>query len=179
VKLAVPHRPAVLLPVRDSSSRLHSELELDLRTGTWRDRHRCFPTVEVDPDTGAVECHRTADTDRMRFGPVTVSGTEDVRRYQVPVDCAANNPCWLGPPDVDIRGGLTVVHRRADGAVEIAWDLLIEPSPAFEMYAQLGEGPPVTLFTRHPETGDDLIDLIGPPTVAMRGNVVLHCSPRP
>jgi hypothetical protein len=138
-----------------ASSRVHSEIVLDLSTGlTDSESHRCDDTVEVDCEDGDEEGRANGDTSRCSFaGPAP----DPAGRYQLDLRMAANNPLFTGSPDIDVTGTFVV-----DAAARtVSFSGKIDEFPAYEGYVALDDQPPVTLFQRLPDAGRSPADIFG------------------
>jgi hypothetical protein len=149
-----------------ASSRMHSEVRLDLRPspGGMTQWHKCDETVECDMVTGRTLAHRHGNTSRMTFtmGPRRV-GTS----HTILFSCAAHNPCVLPSAvvgDIDFAGTLTFDESRR--VLEL--DCKVDDFPAFEAYAALNDGAGVPLFRLPPPPAHTVMNLPGPPRRPIR-----------
>lgn len=150
---------------RRASSRMHSEITVNLNSATVIDQiHRCDPTIEVDCEDGDEECRETASTSRMSFRDFQVVASDaSSTEMQVRLAAAANNGCFTGSPDIDYQGTLTLNVASNQGqllGVEVGFDGLIEPFPAFELYVAVDNDPGTALYTRSPIPGKSPSNLV-------------------
>jgi hypothetical protein len=148
----------------DAHSRMHSEIEIDLRTRRIvRELHKCYETIEVDCETGEVTCVDSADTAGMTWENFQASGEGAIT---IDLSGSTHNPCMKVAnvpvsPNLDYNGTLTVV--LVEGGVSVSFNGSIETYPAFEMYASVNDGTPTTLFREDIAPGANLLSLTGPP----------------
>lgn len=149
-----------------ASSRMHSEVRLDLRAvpPTLYQWHHCDETIEYDALNGDVVGRGTGSTSRMQFRmrPVDRSGW-----FVIDFECAGHNPCVASSAlfgDIDYRGALR--FNPLVRAVEL--DVRIDDFPAFEGYATLNDGAGVKLFTANPPPGNTVMKLPGLPKRRLR-----------
>ena len=149
------------------SSRMHSYFELQIIFGTPKltQKHRCDPTVEVDCEDGDVECNKSASTNRMNFKLKNSAITG--AKLEIEMECAANNPCFTGSPDIDIKGTFVIDFN----AKKLRFDGKVEDFPAFEAYAIIDNGSINELFTLPPKQGSGPGDLIGDPQRAVNAEI--------
>ena len=124
-----------------------------------REFHRTDMTHKVSCQTGAdLVPPKAGSTSNMHFGtPAMADGI-----IQIVVDGRAANPLAPVPeavsPDVQYGGTFTYDTQkntlRFQGSTKIF--------PAYEAYAQLNDGPIVTLFTISPDQNTSVCDLIDP-----------------
>jgi len=157
-----------------ASSRLHSLIEVDFDSqAIVREIHGCSPTVELDDD-GDVECGPArASTSGMHFKDSTFSGPTEYLTFETTLKAGASNRCWKGSFDIDYSGKVSAARRLTDNTVLVTYDMLIEPFPAFEMYASVNNGPPIALFRRLPKPGLTPMNLFLFPDVPMQGEETL------
>lgn len=131
-----------------ASARLHSEFELDLRSGALTEVHYCGESVEYDCEDGDEECRGTADTGGMYWS--------NLRQHNgsilVDVNGAAGNPCFTGAPEIDYEGTVTIDVAGHT----VSFDGRVNGFPAYEAYATINGGAGETLFQYGPrgEPGD-------------------------
>lgn len=146
-------------------SRMHSEIEIDVSgLREISQRHRCDTTTEIDCEDGDVECSRKGDTSRMRFRNLRGNPTSLVH---VDLTAAANNPCFTGSPDIDYTGTFTI--DPPGGTIE--FNGMIDAFPAFEAYAVVDGGAPLTMFRTLPIPGKNPWNLGGSAVRAQTGRV--------
>ena len=154
---------------------MHSEVEIDITEPKinfqW---HQCSPTNAVSLDTGELTCTASGNTSRMKFlnlrgnttvdpeGGVLIDPREKI--VQIDVDAAANNPCVTGSPDIDFYGAI-VIDPEA-GTLE--FNGMVDGFPAYEMYAAVNNGAPITIFQLMPPPGNDPWNLIGEPNIPVQ-----------
>lgn len=136
-------------------SRLHSEFELDLRSGHLSEVHFCGETVEYDCEDGDEECRDTA-TGQMAWTNLRQHNGDIL----VDLSGAAGNPCFSGAPEIDYEG--TVVIDVS--AHTITFNGLVNGFPAYEGYATINGGAGEVLFQYGPRGGpSDLAGSAGDP----------------
>ena len=121
---------------------MHSEIKIDVTNENpiiINQVHFCGQTHEIDCEDGEEECSQTASNSRMRFFNLRGSRHSTIK---IDLEGAANNPCAIGSPDIDYKGTVTI--NISTGSV--AFDGLIEPFPAFEMYATANDEEVEILF---------------------------------
>lgn len=143
-----------------ASSRVVSEIVMVISGSTvtveqadGRAMHRAGATHNVNCQTGAdIVPSQTASTSNMHFGtPVIADGI-----VQIVVDGRASNPLVVPSPDVQYGG--TFTFNIADKTLRFAGSTKV--FPAYEAYAQLNDGPIVTVFQSPPEPNTTVCDLI-------------------
>lgn len=156
-----------------ASSRMHSEISIDVTVPAApreiNQIHRCDETIEVDCEDGDQECNGRAAINRMKFNNLRFVGG----KILVDVVGAANNPCFTGSPDIDYKGTveITVIPQRL--IAQVAFNGLIEPFPAFEMYAAVNGGIGVPIFRVNPLPGATPGNLFGNANRPVSGTVEL------
>ena len=148
-------------------ARIHSKVEISTADFTLiGETHRCGKTIECDCEDGAVECDKTASSAGLK-----------IAAYQKrPSGCSfqftggAGNPCHTFAPEINWLIKVEVKRVGAGVQVAVLPGSLVEPFPAFEMYAVLG-GTVKTLFRRSPNPGSDPSDLLNDPTEIVTGTV--------
>jgi hypothetical protein len=143
-----------------ASARAVSEIVLVISGGTvtvqpegGREVHRTGATHKVDCQTGVdIVPSQTAATSNMHFGtPAIADGI-----VQIVVDGRASNPLVTPSPDIQYGGTFTfnmlTKTLRFLGSTKVF--------PAYEAYAQLNDGPIVTLFQNSPAANTTVCDLI-------------------
>jgi hypothetical protein len=160
-----------------ASSRMHSELELDLLN--WkitREFHQCCETVEVDHETGEEKCREAAATDNMAFSNLQLA--EGGSTLSVEIKGSSKNPCLKiasveVSPNLDYEGMIIVSLRATDRQVVVTFDGKIETYPAFELYASVNDAPPVAVFREGVMPDATPLNLIGAPTREINRQAVI------
>lgn len=152
-----------------ASSRTRSSVEIDTAMMTLvSQQHDCDDTVEIDCEDGDVECNQTPDNSKLKVSGFTSSGTKCSFSFAG----GAGNPC-AGPlaPDIDWLVHVTV-QKQGTNAVEVKLETgsVVEPFPAFEMYASLN-GTTKQVFQRPPDPGTTPWNLVGPPNKSVSGAI--------
>jgi hypothetical protein len=142
-------------------SRLHSEFELDLRSGHLTEVHYCGETVEYDCEDGEEECRDTAPAGQMLWSNLRQHNGDIL----VDLSGAAGNPCFTGAPEIDYEGTVTIDVR----AHTVTFDGLVNGFPAYEGYATINGGAGETLFQYGPRGGPS--DLAGAASDSVYGTV--------
>lgn len=151
-----------------ASSRTFSSAEIDTAALSLASQnHHCDNTVECDCEDEAEECNETPDADELAvigFAAVANKCTFDFKG-------GAGNPC-AGPvaPDIDLLVHVIVEKSAAALTVKLAPGSVVEPFPAFEMYASLG-GTTKEIFRRSPNAGATPWNLAGDPDEPVSGSV--------
>ena len=153
-----------------ASSRTRSSVEIDTTTMTLiTQKHHCDNTVEVDCEDGDVECNKTPDSSGLTIAGFTSSGP----KCSFVFEGGAGNPCaGAAAPDIDWLANVAVEKQGGSISVKLGAGSLVEPFPAFEMYASLN-GATKQIFQRPPDPGATPWNLVGPPNKAVSGSVVL------
>lgn len=156
------------------SFRMQALIEIDMAASTLKLTPGTGKTVRLSCDKGIVQCEKRAGADRIKakgFGSETLPGGD--RRYFVTLEAAAGNPCVdltgvsIPSPDIDWNFRISILFERSSGKVKVSFDGMIEPFPAFEMYA-VHEGPhPTLLFAEGPLPGSSPWSLPGNPNRAV------------
>jgi hypothetical protein len=162
-------------------SRMTSAINIDVLTPrVVSQTHSCDPTVEVDCEDGAVECQRSGNTSRMKFSNFNCLSpcSAAPRTMTVQLKGAANNPCFMGSPDIDYRGTVTIqISSLASGQVaQVSFNGFVDDFPAFEMYASINGGAGMPLFQLNPLPGKTPANLFGDANRPVRGSVRLACG---
>lgn len=169
-----------------TTSRVHSEIEIDIpgRTivGPNRGTHRADPTTELLRET----FERTGNvargkTNRIAFELLTVdevsSPSGAVPVMKIGLKGAVSNPKSPSSRlfgDIDFKGVL-MLTIHSPRSVEARFVGMVEPFPAFEMYASADGQPPVTVFVFSPNPGTSTRNLPGWPTRSVDSCAVLTC----
>src|SRR5687768_10757598 len=135
--------------------RMQSALAIDLVGGALISHvAHSDATIEVDCSTGAEKCNRVADTNRIvaRNFSKTVE-PNGRRRYFFTLAAAGSNPCVTPSPDIDWLLPVIVEHDPVAQTVNMTVDGMIEPFPAFEMYATFQAAAPTVIFQESPVPG--------------------------
>jgi hypothetical protein len=144
----------------DASSRATTEFEL-LVTGNTavvqpagpRPIQRTGVSHKVDCQTGSdLVPPKSASTDHMSVGHPAVGGNQT----QVVVDGRASNPLVTPSPEVQYGGHFTFDQQNKT----LRFNGSVAKFPAYEIYAQLNNGPVVTVLQLAPEAGSTVKDLI-------------------
>jgi hypothetical protein len=152
---------------RKASSRMHSEITINLTTGLpINQAHRCDATIEVDCEDGQEECRNSASTGNMIFSNVKKTPIpEDIGfQTEIALSGAANNACFKGSPNINYTGTVSILQTSTEQGkpiVSIGLEGFIEPFPAFEIYAALGQSMGIPIFTCPPEAGKTPRNLFG------------------
>ena len=150
-----------------SSSRMRSLVEVDIASMKLISQdHHCDNTVEVDCEDGSIECNQTPDKSRLKLSNFTSVGNKCTFTFKG----GAGNACVTGAPDIDWEVNVIIEFQGIDTlTITVADGSLVEPFPAFEMYASLG-GETKALFQTPPDPGASRWDLIGGPSKAVSGS---------
>jgi hypothetical protein len=134
---------------KSASSRMYAEATVGFSGSVpnMTSRYRCDATQECDCEDGEIECVQVAGISGMSF---TLASTSTDRVAILLLNCAANNPCVTPSPYINMQGTITIDI----GARSVEFDGLVEPFPAFEAYATINHGTPVTLFAVDPLPGN-------------------------
>ena len=141
-----------------ASSRIHAEAVIDLFTGNVVDGTffaLCSPTIEIDGQTGAVTCEKSADPSSIQiFCDLSV----DVQGPGSPTASISfiggvNNPCFAGSPSIQfsITAETKINADRKTGTANITGQ--ISQYPAFELYMAPNSGATLTAFQLPPKDG--------------------------
>lgn len=150
-----------------ASVRMQSLATLRVKNpGLCLHNRRTSGTVELDCEDGDVECTMNADVTDLLLTGLLTSNTGGVALSQFTFDGAANDPCFAGSPDIDWDVDVTVTC--SGGSIVITAQGLVDPFPAFEMYASY-KGVTKTLFLRGPSPGQDPWNLPGEPDETVFG----------
>lgn len=151
----------------DASSRLHHEVMIDLVNNKIVSvLQKCYPTIKVDSlEAGNELCNMSADATNLKIEDVSISA--DKLLFSFKYKGAGKNPCVLVSPDIDwdIKVQAELELGGEGGRIKVAG--LVDAFPAFEMYASIDGGSPVTLFNVLPEEGKTPWNLIGDPNVRL------------
>jgi hypothetical protein len=143
-----------------ASSRAVSEIVLVIAGNTvtveqadGRAMHRTGATHQVNCQTGVeVVPSRTAATSNMHFGTPAIAGG----MVQIVVDGRASNPLVVPSPDIQYGGAFT--FNIAQKTLRFSGST--KGFPAYEAYAQLNDGPMISLFQNPPAPNTTVCDLI-------------------
>ena len=86
---------------------------------------------------------------------MSITGSADDRVYRVPVDCTVSNPCNGTGRRVSFGGEVAIRSRPPARRVDVDVTLRINAFPAFEIYGQVDNGPPIVIGTHFPEQDRD------------------------
>lgn len=157
-----------------SSFRMQALAEIDMAASTIRLTANTGKTFRLSCDRGAVQCERRAGADRIRaknFSSETLADGD--RRYFVTLEAAAGNPCvdlaglTIPSPDIEWVIRVSVLFERAAGKARVSFDGMVEPFPAFEIYALLNGPRPTVLLQEGPLPGSTPWNLPGSPNRAV------------
>lgn len=152
-----------------AASRMRSLVEIDEAGLTLvAQRHHCDNTVEVDCEDGDVECDLPPDPSGLTVVDFQSTGAGCSFRFKG----AANNPCFSGSPYIEWIVSVAVTRSGGRFTVAAQPGSVVEPFPAFEMYATTG-GPAKALFQVPPNAGAGPGDLYGPPNKPVSGSVTV------
>lgn len=154
-----------------AASRTRSSVEIDLNTMTLQSQqHHCDNTVEVDCEDGEVECNKTPDNGRLKVEGFDSAGAKCAFSFAG----GAGNPCApAGAPDIDWLVHVAVEKQAGNKVVvSLRPNSVVEPFPAFEMYASLN-GMAKEVFRRSPDPGATPWDLYGDPNKLVTGSATL------
>ena len=160
-------------------SRMHSEIELALPSFVvLREFHCCDDTVQVDKDSGEEVCREAASTEHMVFEALQLAA--EARTWTCRLHGSTKNACLkVGPikvsPNLDYDAAISVMWNAAMTEFTVVFDGTVETYPAFEMYAALDGGAPVTVLQASVVPGKTPINLAGPPARALLERAVLTC----
>lgn len=152
-----------------ASARMRSAVEISVSDFSLLGQsHRCNNTVECDCEDGDVECDKTPSATNLRVLGFQNSAAGCSFRFEG----GAGNPCSTGAPEINWL--VKVEAKRVGNNISIAVlpGSLVEPFPAFEMYARLN-GPAKALFKRAPNPGATPWNLFGNPNQAVSGTAIL------
>ena len=149
-----------------ASSRTFSSVEVDSAAlSLLSQSHRCDNTVECDCEDGNEECNETPNASKLKVARFAISGSSCTFDFEG----GAGNPCaGAVAPDIDWLVHVVVEKSGAGVTVKLAPSSVVEPFPAFEMYASLS-GTTKPLFQRSPNPGATPWNLVGPPNETVSG----------
>jgi outer membrane protein OmpA-like peptidoglycan-associated protein len=143
-----------------ASSRLHLFLDFDTATKRVSSLASADPTFEIDCATGAIKCGPKLPTPSTAVS--TVPPLFGSSRFDIVFSASDNDPCVFGSPDIALRGILTIDLT----ARTFSFSVTITLFPWIEMYADVGSGPPVTLFNDSPPVPS--VGMLFVPSLAVR-----------
>jgi hypothetical protein len=152
-------------PTASSRTRLVVDVDVNsMQILNWS--AHCDSTTEIDCEDGEVECEKTPDSSKLKV--INVSSAAGILRFTF--SGGAGNPCALGAPDIDWLVHVEVT-KSAPTSIKVAIGVgsVVEPFPAFEMYASTSGGTKA-LFRRPPDAGADPWNLIGAPNKVVSGS---------
>jgi hypothetical protein len=158
-----------------AGSRLTSILDIDVQQGRIINDQNGFhysdATVRLDCFSGIPSCQQVG-IPRGKFYDLWVS--PDGQTITIKLQAAANNPCAPGSPDIDYKGTIIIKLLDSGQGVLVNFDGLVEPFPAFEMYASADDGEPKAIFPPvSPLPGKTPWNLVGNPNRLVSGFVLL------
>jgi hypothetical protein len=149
-------------------SRMHSEIKIDVTSKIPVEVcqfHKCSKTTEINCDTGKVTCEGEGKISGRHF--FSLEGTSD-RQIYIRLQAGASNPCFPIShyiAKINYEGTIRIdVNSR-----EVEYAGLIDPFPAFEMYATANDGNGVKIFQTMPEKGKTIWNLPRDANVAQNG----------
>jgi len=165
-------------PAMNASSRMQSRarvvFDYAYTDEAVRLQNRCDATIKIESGSGRVTSNSAASTSGMKAASVTGECQSDRRlAIQFRLVGSASNPCLPGATDSDWNVAVSA-YRSADlnsATVEVSG--LVEPFPAFEMYARAPNRSPERLFAVMPAPGATPFDLFGGPTRNVGGTASL------
>ena len=152
----------------DAHSRMHSRAEIDLtRRELVSQHHRCDDTIQIDPETGEEVCRETPDNSDMAFE--ALAQDPDTGVLSLKVHGSTKNACMKVAnikvsPNLDYTGEISIAMDDDRTKIDVTFDGWIETYPAFEMYAAVDGGTPVTVFQEGVQAGATPLNLAGPAT---------------
>ncbi|MEM7082615.1 MAG: DUF3238 domain-containing protein [Pseudomonadota bacterium] len=156
----------------NASSRMRTEVRISLNDFSLSSqRHTCDATIECDCEDGDVECNEEANRSNLKVKNYLSNGSG----CTFLIEGGAGNPCVLaGAPEINWKI-LVAVKRNAEGNIEVMIESgsVVEPFPAFEMYASLS-GRTQRIFATSPDDGSNPWDLYGPPNKQVTGSAVFQ-----
>ena len=154
--------------VASDSSRTFSSVEIDTNALSLASQsHRCDNTLECDCEDGDEECNEKPDASKLKVTKFSVGANKSTFDF----DGGAGNPCAGAlAPDIDWLVHVVVEKAGPGVKVSLAAGSVVEPFPAFEMYASLN-GATKQLFARSPNAGATPWNLVGPPNQPVSGSV--------
>lgn len=149
-----------------ASSRTFSSVEVDSAAlSLLSQSHRCDNTVECDCEDGNEECNKTPDASKLKVARFALAGS----RCTFDLEGGAGNPCaGAVAPDIDWLVHVVVEKSGAGVTVKLAPGSVVEPFPAFEMYASFN-GTTKPIFQRSPNPGATPWNLVGSPNETVTG----------
>lgn len=137
----------------NASHRMQSVVKIDFLDESILGNSNCNPTIRLT--NGFIEsCHSTASSTNMQITNMEVKPTLDGKMgYYFSLKAGSKNPCVEYIPDAfvpEINWAINVViiNDTSTGRIYATLEGIIEPFPAFEMYASLDNNKPVTIFTQ-------------------------------
>ena len=121
----------------NASSRTRTTVTLNLAdlSLSSQDSH-CGNTVEVDCEDGEVECNKTEDPSTLKVENFSSTGSQCTFTFKG----GAGNPCAAASPHINWDVTVEVVKLSATSfSITVVSGSLVEPFPAFEMYASLNK----------------------------------------
>ncbi|MCG8332316.1 MAG: hypothetical protein MI974_31810 [Chitinophagales bacterium] len=157
----------------NTKARMQSVLTLDFSGFGVELNHsaRCSRTSEINAVTGKIICQKIGDSSNLRirnFLEYCIDGNYIITGRFVG---SANNPCISGSPDIDWNIGMKLILNESRSKVSIEVSGVVEPFPAFEMYAKTNRHHAKRIFNIEPSPGKNPWDLWGGPTKNVSYNV--------
>jgi hypothetical protein len=147
----------------NASARLKSTITIDPTDPTsFQQEHRCNETIAYNVTFDTLIGRAVGDASRSSFQLVSSDDT----RTKYRLEGAASNPVIPGSPDIDYQLDIELsraVSKKGGSPYTLAVNGLVEPFPAFEMYAGFEGRKPTKLFALNPLKGASPWDLIGDP----------------
>jgi Protein of unknown function (DUF3238) len=142
-----------------AESRMHSETTVTFTPSagsylsSYTEFHECGLTTELDCEDGDIENTARQTNDNMAFS-LLFKNSDLVK---LSFSAARNNPLWLGSPDIDLEGVLTV--DRVNKVVSFQGK--VDDFPAFEAYVVVNGAAPQVIRQMDPAPGAGPGDLLG------------------
>jgi hypothetical protein len=150
-----------------ASSRMHSEITIDLDTGLALSQwHNTDCTFAFSCESAALLCAKRASTDMMNF-PTIVSSPDGT--ITVFLDGSAGDPC------VPLAQLLARIRYRGTFTIDVSAQTIdfageISEFPAYEAYAAADGGAPKLLFVASPFPGITACDIPSAPLRNVSGH---------
>ncbi|WP_430111007.1 hypothetical protein [Paenibacillus sp. B1-33] len=159
-----------------ASSAMHSEITIDVSGEVPIPRfeiHNTHCTYRLECSSGYEICNGQSPTYDMHFKNLR---TIIPNIFEIDLEASAKDPCIPEAPldigSVDIRGTIRIDAReKRSGSVTVSFNGLIEPFPAFEMYAVANATVTQNVFVRPPIGPTS--SLIGGPNIIVQESVTL------
>lgn len=165
-----------------ASSRMHLGFEFMVGEGplnlkSYPMEPWCDRTTQLHCEDGNEECTDNAtihQTVTQVPGHSQSVNDSTLQESFISFTAAASDPCLFYAPDIDFSG--TVVSNKANG--ELRYDVMLDSFPAFEMYAQVGNGDAIPLINSLPPSGNSPWNLFGENVRRVVGQISLPISER-